>query len=148
MKKFLKIFLALILIFSFNTSFAQNYSTITDKITKNDEIKNINLENVFEFFADFFRETTPESYKYIKLNFSWVEKWSELEKNLQILVYNNKLPNSFANFSNLTKERIKAKNFLELSKKILGTWYAETVIENLWDKYVDYYDLEIVEQNL
>ena len=61
MKKFLKIFLALILIFSFNTSFAQNYSTITDKITKNDEIKNINLENVFEFFADFFRETTPES---------------------------------------------------------------------------------------
>ena len=147
MKKFLKIFLALILIFSFNTSFAQNYSTITDKITKNDEIKNINLENVFEFFADFFRETTPESYKYIKLNFSWVEKWSELEKNLQILVYNNKLPNSFANFSNLTKERIKAKNFLELSKKILGTWYAETVIENLWDKYVDYYDLEIVEQN-
>ena len=81
-----------------NTSLIQaKNETLTDKITKNNTLKNITLEDIFVYFSSFFEEKTPESYKYIQLNFSWLQKWSRLEKAIQILVYNDKLPNLKAN---------------------------------------------------
>lgn len=116
--------------------------TISDKITQNQEIKNISLEKIFIYFSKFFEEETPESYKYISLNYNWFQKGSELEKALQILVYNNKIPNSITNLSWISTKQVTATEFFKLASNIL--WTSE---QNYWTKIVDYYDLEIVEES-
>ena len=127
-----------------NTSLIQaKNETLTDKITKNNTLKNITLEDIFVYFSSFFEEKTPESYKYIQLNFSWLQKWSRLEKAIQILVYNDKLPNLKANLKWIEKVNVNSDTFYSLASKVLWTNYTKSN-EN---KRVDYYDLELVEES-
>ena len=127
-----------------NTSLIQaKNETLTDKITKNNTLKNITLEDIFVYFSSFFEEKTPESYKYIQLNFSWLQKWSRLEKAIQILVYNDKLPNLKANLKWIEKVNVNSDTFYSLASKVLWTNYTKSN-EN---KKVDYYDLELVEES-
>lgn len=146
MNKKLKLILIIPIIFSFCLVSAENtekYKTITDQITNNKINKNLNIEDIFYYFASFFLEETPESYEYIWLNFKWVEKWSKLEKSLKVLVYNNKIPNINWNFKWLEKKLVSADLFYKLSSKILNT-ASPSKIDN---KNVEYYDLELVEES-
>jgi len=64
-------------------------------ITVNSDIADeINFEDTFKFYSDIIDDNILDSYKYIKLNFKWVEKESELYKSLQKLVYFNLINNS------------------------------------------------------
>ena len=40
--------------------------TLTDKITKNNTLKNITLEDIFVYFSSFFEEKTKEIYNSVK----------------------------------------------------------------------------------
>lgn len=154
MKKFLKIFLFLALftnIFLVNAEEKQveikKQISITDNFVKElNKEKNFTIEESFIFFSKFFEEKTPESYKYISLNFKWVEKNSDFEKSLKILVYNNKIPNLSGNFNSIEKNIIKNEIFYKMASKILWIYYNEETIKNLSED-VWYYDLEIVEES-
>lgn len=122
MGKTTKILVAIFFIFSLNNSYATFFKTSTkleNVVTKNLEYEKqaelfidkliveneiwfnikkidktpIKLKNVFWSFVSYYEWQIPKSYKYIKLNIVWIEKNSELYKNLQKLVYVDLLPN-------------------------------------------------------
>ena len=130
------------------TNEKQKKESITDQITKwNKKIENISLVTVFEYFSKFFEEKTPESYKYISLNFTWIEPGSEFEKSLKILVYNNKIANLKTNLSKAETTYLNSAAFYELAYRILWTWYSQERKESWSTKKIDYYDLEIIEES-
>lgn len=148
MKKLTKIIFIFLIIINTITVSAETKNkneSISEQITNHKKIENLNLEKIFVYFSKFFEENTPESYKYIALNFSWIEKWGNLEKALKILVYNNKIPNLSYSFKWIENKEINSKIFYKLSAKILWT-YDNSEKETI-DKKVDYNDLEIVEQS-
>lgn len=78
----------------------------------------INRDDVFNYYADFFRENTLESYKYITLNYSDVPFGSKLYDSLQVLVFFGLLENKSAKI--YPNKDISAYEFYALSEKILG----------------------------
>lgn len=115
MSKVLKIFFITSLIFNlFTTQALAIKITVNESQTSFNRIdwiteNNIKNDEVFYFFSRFFKEETPDSYKYISLNFKWVEKNSDFEDSLKILVYNDKIENLDTNIS--STESIKAYSF-------------------------------------
>ncbi len=69
----------------------------TIRIVSRDEIAKQNTDltraDVFNFFAWYFDDKIPESYKYINLNFTGLDKDSKVYSSLQKLVYLNLLEN-------------------------------------------------------
>lgn len=156
MKKILKIMLFIVFTLNFLNVNAENTKekekinnkSIVEDFTKWDlNFKNFTIENSLVFFSKFYENTTPESYKYIKLNFIWIKEWSDLEKALKILVYNNKINNFYANFSWKEKNQISFENFYKLAEKIIWVYSSEDTIKTLSsERNLDYTDLEIIEQ--
>jgi len=99
MRKILAILLIQLLVI---TPTLANSATIT--ITTNWQEIVINNKNetlvtrteIFNYYANVFRDLTPVSYKYIDLKYTDIVKWSELYDSLQILVYYNLLENKEA----------------------------------------------------
>ncbi len=79
--------------------------------------KDISRWDMFNFFANYYKWQIPESYKYIKVNFRDVKKWSILEASLQKLIYLNLInnPNRLLN----QEEEISAWWFYRLAEKTL-----------------------------
>lgn len=100
--KFLKLFiLLLILSLSSNTSFASN---------------KVSLGEAFIFFAESYKDSTPASFNYIKLEYKGIPKNSKLEDALQTLVYHNKIQNVAVSLA--TEKDITVYNFERLALKI------------------------------
>lgn len=101
-----------------NNSFAEiKISQISNTITIWQN-KDITRWNAFNFFAQYYNNKIPKSYKYIKLWFSDIKKWSLLEKSLQKLIYLNLIENPDRKLYENWK--ISAWGFFRLSEKILG----------------------------
>jgi len=78
--------------------------------------KDISKKDMFMFFSHFFNSSIPDSYKYIKVWFNDIIKWSKLEDALQKLIYLNLIDNPNRNlFKNW---KISAWWFYRLSEKI------------------------------
>jgi len=84
------------------------HKQVEEKITK---------ANIFNFFANFYDKKIPDSYKYIKVNFVGVEKWSKLENSLQKLIYLDLIENPKRNLSK--DSELNAWWFFRLAEKIL-----------------------------
>lgn len=126
----------------------ENYENLDEYIQQIEKSnKKINTEESFVFFSKFFEESTPESFKYINLNFYGIEKWSKIEKALKILIYNNKIPNLNIDFWKILKHDLKAINFYKISEKILGTGFSEDTIKARWSENIDINDLSITKQS-
>jgi carboxyl-terminal processing protease len=69
------------------------------------------------YYADFFRPLTPDSYKYIALNFKDIQEWTDLYDWLQILVYHNLLNNTSTRI--LKNKNMNAYVFYKYSDQIL-----------------------------
>lgn len=106
----------------FSTSYAENiiwWVKITINDTENKIVSTetkITTEAIFNYFANFYEWKVPNSYKYIKVNFKWVEKWSKLEESLQKLIYLNLIENP--NRDILKDEELNSWSFFRLSEKI------------------------------
>lgn len=100
--KFLKLFIVLLILsLSSNTSFANN---------------KVSLGEAFIFFAESYKDSTPASFNYIKLEYKGIPKNSKLEDALQTLVYHNKIQNVAASLA--TEKDITVYNFERLALKI------------------------------
>lgn len=110
------IFILLSININYTNALEIEYSENDTTKIENQIKKEVSREDVFIFFADFF-EATPKSYKYIDLNFTWVEKWSKLEDSLKKLVYHDKLDNSKTNI--YPEKNINSYAFYYLSRDIL-----------------------------
>lgn len=87
-------------------------------IIKNTSIKTeVTKEKILNFFADYYTWKIPESYKYIKVNFTDVKKWSKLEESLKKLIYLNLINNPKINF--LKDKELNAWSFFRLTEKVL-----------------------------
>jgi len=117
MRKTIKLLTILfILSFSFNSTNAIEIITQTNIETKIEQEREVTRAEAFIFFADFF-SNTPESYKYIWLKQKNIIKWSELEKALKVLVYNDKLRNNEINI--FANKELNSYVFYSLAKNIL-----------------------------
>jgi carboxyl-terminal processing protease len=134
MKNFLKIFFVTLLVTLntwinltsatfFNVSTPQNIAQIDKNeissvniniVSKNEKL--IKIWDMFISFANYYEWKIPESYKYIKLNFTWVSENTELYRALQKLVYVNVLPNwkSYINKNN----NLSAYNLYKIAEKL------------------------------
>lgn len=122
MKKIIAILLIQLIIIT--PTFA---NTKTIKITSNSVkiSENIDLhknlvtrKEIFNYYAKVFRDLTPESYKYIKLNFTDVVEWTKVYDSLQILVYYNLLENKQGRI--YPRKNLSAHGLYTLSEKVLG----------------------------
>ncbi len=150
MNKILKnLFSIIILLFLVtNTSFAVkiklNNSSETLTLRNWNIEKNVKTNDVFKFFSKFFESETPESYKYIKLNFKWVVKNSSLEKSLQILVYNDKIDNLPIYLD--WEKTINAYSFYKLANLILETDISNVNKDYLLSRKASSNDLNLVKK--
>lgn len=119
-----KIIAILLIQFLLITPALANSNTI--KISSNNNIEkssNINKtlvtrKEIFNYYAQVFREHTPISYKYINLEYTDVVEWSKLYDSLQILVYYNLIDNKEARI--YPRKNLAAFGLYTLSEKILG----------------------------
>ena len=87
-----KIILILLLSISFTNTYAEEI--VWNKIIISAYVEQkITVWYVFDFFASYYKWQVPESYKYIKVNYKDVVKWSKLEDSLQVLMYLNLIKN-------------------------------------------------------
>lgn len=121
MKKILAILLIQLLIIS---PALANSNTITitsswNTIINKDIHENlVTRKEIFNYYAEVFRDLTPISYKYIDLKYTDVVKWSKLYDSLQILVYYNLLENKESRI--YPRNNLAAFWLYTLSEKILG----------------------------
>ena len=145
MKKLLSI-ITLLLLLSTNISYAASISgwKITITWENQEEIDTIvTKEDIFHFLANFYDWQIPESYKYIRVGFKDVSRWSELESSLQKLIYLNLIENPKRILNK--DEELAAWWFFRLCEKVL--WIkiedAETKQELLW-RNANKNDIQIV----
>ena len=112
-----KIIITLILILNFNFSYAENINNSEEINNETISINKIDKSDIFKFFSSYYSSEVKESYKYIKVNFKDVIKWSELEDSLQKLIYLNLIENPKRNLEK--NSPVSAWGFYRLSEKIL-----------------------------
>ncbi len=78
----------------------------------------VDREEIFNYYADFFREDALDSYKYITLQYSDVRFGSKLYDSLQVLVFFGLLENKPSKI--YPNKNLSAYWFYALSEKILG----------------------------
>lgn len=120
MKKTISIISTILLIsLTINSTNALDLSWPTITITNNSEsLSNTELSRweIFNIFANYYEWKIPNSYKYIKVNFKDVLKWSILEASLQKLIYLNLIENPSREI--LKDEKLNAWWFYRLAEKI------------------------------
>ena len=99
----------LLLCIFFSSIFFQTHTFAQDKVLSQKESL-IKISNIY-------RDNIPESYQYITLNFKNIQKDSELEDALQILVYTGIIKNIEANIG--SKKPMNAYAFYRLAEKII-----------------------------
>ncbi len=117
MKKQIIILLAIIININvyFNYSVEANDNSISNELNLYQN-KDISKENMFMFFANYYKSEIPSSYKYIKVWFTDVKKGSNLENTLQQLIYLNLIDNP--NRELKANWNVSAWGFYRLSEKI------------------------------
>lgn len=120
---------------------AEENEAQTTQVVEQNEI-DISREYVFIYFWDFFKET-PNSYKYINLNFKNIKEWSALEHSLKTLVYHDKIDNT----STYLKQNkvMNAYVFYKLSEKILSLEFTLDK-ESLVSRNVQEKDLNFIKE--
>lgn len=78
----------------------------------------VDREEIFNYYANFFREQTLPSYKYIDLQFRDVEKWTKLYDSLQVLVFFWVIENKKTSIT--PEKNLNAYGFYILSEQVLG----------------------------
>lgn len=144
-----KIFIISLLLFLLtNTSFAVkiNWSNTSDSLFLRNGVveKNIKTSEVFYFFSRFFENKTPDTYKYINLNFKWIKANSNLEKSLQILIYNDKIDNLSLYLDG--NKTMNAYSFYKLSNLILETDISNINKDYLLSRNTSSNDLNLVKK--
>ncbi len=117
MRERIIVLFTVLLLFTTNNAFAWETKIIPIKvkvITKNED-KEINRWQTLTFYWDYFKKV-PESYKYISLNFKWVNKDTKLYLALQKLVYLNLIENKKLNI--YWNKKLNALAFYKLWEKI------------------------------
>jgi len=107
-----------LLIVNTNITFASDiiWSKIT--ITNSSEVtKKTTKADIFNFFAKYYNWQIPNSYKYIKLNYSDILKWTQIEESLKKLIYLDLIWNPRKDLK--ANEELNAWAFFRLSEKIL-----------------------------
>lgn len=118
MKKILSIIVLNILLLSpFFTWKAYASDWIKISISEYTKVQEVTREDIFMYYADFYRSLTPDSYKYIELNFTDIKKWSNIYDWLQILVYHNVLDNK--NGRVFKNKPLNSYLFYKLSDEVL-----------------------------
>jgi len=110
--KLLVILINIILVIWININIT-NAVKITTNIHLTDEIT---WEEAINFYTIFFNDEIPDSYKYIKLNFKWIENDSITYDSLQKLVYFDLVNNSYTKIND--KNKITWYEFYKLIDKI------------------------------
>jgi len=115
----LKLFIfTLIILINSQWVFANEIKILHSDKNNNIKInKELNRTEIFKFLSDFYDKKTPETYKYIKLNFIDINKNDEIYTYLQKLVYLDLIKNS--NTKILKNSSLNAYTFYALSSKIL-----------------------------
>ena len=150
MKKITSILLLLTLVIIPNYTIAKTISIWTTSIsinweesvnTKIKEQKNIvTRKEIFNYYANVFRDLTPVSYKYIDLKYTDIVKWSKLYDSLQILVYYNLLENKEGRI--YPRNSLSAHGLYTLSEKVLWVKLLKYKDEiELQSRYGDMNDL-------
>ncbi len=140
MKKYV---LALMLVFLSLFSIAPTNALEIKIITAEEQEKlqrEITIEEAFNFFWWVFTDKVESSYVYIKLNFLWVEEWTELYESMQKLIYLNKVENVAIDLKKDSKMNLYA--FLRLWTKIFNKdllWNKS--MSDLLSKNTTYWDL-------
>lgn len=118
------IILITMLALNFNPTNATEISWPTITIIDNSTIPTkINRWDIFDFFAKYYEWQIPESYKYIKVNFKDIEKWSTLETSLKKLIYLNLIENP--------------NRALEKDSELNAWWFYRLAEKILWIKITD-----------
>lgn len=148
------IFLTIISLFlvSFSaTSFAAD--TIQNTNSTNYEylehIQNTNditRSDVFVFIWNFYSQYTPNSTKYIDLQFKWVQKNTDLYSALQQLVYLDFISNTNTNI--YPNRSLKASSFYTLSEKIFWVNFRTWDTSALSERNTELVDLIHVSQTI
>lgn len=149
MKKYTNLILMIILALSFQTSYWAkviiNNSSDTIKINSNQE-KEVDREIIFDFFASYYKDQIPDTYKYIELNFKDIKKEDNIYSSLQILVYLDLIKNTTSNV--FPQKEMSAYNFYMLSEKIfdknIGLKETKEKLQSRNTNLDDLYDLSVI----
>lgn len=134
-----KIFLLLLLTLSISNTYATEVEWNQIIIWDFTEQKTTKWD-IFNFYADFYSFQIPESYKYIKVNYKDVERWSKLENSLKVLIYLDLLKNP--NLSLDKESELNAWSFYRLSEKILWIEVLDTETrEELTNRNTNFLDV-------
>lgn len=95
-----------------------------------EEIK-LNREEIFNKFATYFEKDLPDSYKYIQLNYTDIQKGSDLYESLQKLVYLDLIKNSEIRIKK--SANMSEYNFYKIAEHIFDI----EIIDYLDDKDLD-----------
>ncbi len=116
LKKYLAIFLLLLIPVSYSNAYQiiiWNKDSNTITITADKKVAN--LWEIFSAYADIFAKDIPESYKYIDLKFTNLDKNSKIYDAFQRLVYKNLIPNKKIKiYPNI---KLKRKTFYNIANK-------------------------------
>ena len=85
--------------------------------------------DIFRFIWNFYAHYTPESTKYIKLNFKWVSEWTDLYSALQVLVYLDLIKNTNVNI--YPNKSLSASDFYLLTENIFEIDFRPEAHSNL-----------------
>jgi len=103
MKITIKIFLFFILSF-----WGLAYSVASNQVLTRDEL--------FQYFANIYREDTPQSYLYIDVKYNGLEGYPQLERSLQVLIYHDLIKNNSILFRPQTA--VLLSDFIILAERI------------------------------
>ncbi|MCH8518217.1 S41 family peptidase [Candidatus Gracilibacteria bacterium] len=97
---------ALFLIFLSSISFA----TADDSTVTRNEL--------FQYFANIYRDDVPQSYLYIDVKYSGLERYPQLHRSLQVLIYKNLIKNNPIVFR--PESKVTLREFSILSERLTG----------------------------
>ncbi len=137
------IILTSILTLNNNITFAADTSWLKITTINLSETTKVTKADIINFFAEYYSSQIPSSYKYIKVNYKNIIRWTKIEDSLKKLIYLDLIANNNINFE--TKKELNAWWFFRLSEKIL--WIeivdAETK-EELLNRLTTKKDIKIV----
>ncbi len=148
MKKIISVILITLLLSSqVSNTYSFNWATIKVVSNQTQTKQKIDREDIFNFLATFYDWKTPNSYKYIKVNYLDVKKGSQLEDSLQKLIYLDLIENP--KISLKIHSKLNAYSFYKLVEKTLWTRInGEETNRELLRRYTDKSDLEKVKKQL
>ncbi len=72
---------------------------------------------LFQYYANIYRADTPQSYLYIDVKYSGLERYPQLERSLQVLIYHDLIKNNPLRFR--PEAAVSLSDFVALTEKIV-----------------------------